>query len=116
MSLSEKQLSEIDERNKTRKELKRKTTAGEWLYDSFAFIDAGAERLPRSKQMCIIVRPRTWLDAAWEKCGDGFLDQWINPKNMQPYHDANWIVEAHNDQVEKDIDALLAEIKRLGSG
>ena len=112
--MTDEQLNEIQERNEERKKRKAVTTPGEWLYDSFAFIDAGTyPPLARNRQMCIIVRPRSWLDSAWESCGNGFLDHGINPKDMQPYNDATWIVQAHNDLVENDVDLLLTEIRRL---
>jgi hypothetical protein len=116
MALTPNDLREIQERNERRKESKVKTTPGEWLYDSFAFVDAGSDPsmpLPKNEQMCIIVRPRTWLDFVWNRYGNRILDEGIDPKDLSPYYDANWIVESHNDSVERDIDALLAEIGRL---
>ena len=84
------------------------------MYDSFAFIDApgDSQGLPRDRQMCIIVRPRTWLDKLWENCGR-VLDQWLDSKDMQPYLDADYIVESHNEDVEGDVDMLIAEVRRL---
>jgi hypothetical protein len=116
MAITANDLREIRERNQRRQERKLKTTPGDWLYDSFAFIDAGSDPsklLARNKQMCVIVRPRTWLDSAWDRYGHHFLDEGIDPKDMSPYYDADWIVEAHNDSVERDVDTLLAEIRRL---
>lgn len=51
----------------------------------------------------------------WDKHGTGFLDEGTDIKNLQPYYDADWIVHAHNDSVEDDVDALLAEIASLKS-
>jgi len=93
MALTDDDLMEIRKRNEERKEMKSETSPGEWLYDSFAFIDAGCDLsmpLPRNKQMCILVRPRTWMDFVWNKYGNSFQDEGIDPKDMQPYQDACW--------------------------
>jgi len=116
--MDEKQLAGIVDRNKKRKELKNATTPGEWLYDSFAFVDTG-EELPKAKQMGILVRPRTWFEKLFDEYGRSVLDRWTEKRggkgNLQPYHDARFIVEAHNDTVEDDVDVLVAEVKRLRS-
>ena len=113
--MTDAELDQIGERNRKRRELKSATTPGEWLYDSFAFVDTG-ESLPKVKQIGILVRPRSWFEKLWEEFGQGTLDRWTDQKNLQPYYDADWIVQAHNDSVEDDVEALLAEVRRLRQG
>jgi hypothetical protein len=110
--MTDAELRGIEERNRERKKLKDTTTRGEWLYDSFAFVDTG-EYLPKAKQIGILVRPRTWFEELWDQFGNDVLDRWLDHKNLQPYYDADWIVHSHNDTVERDVDALLVEVKRL---
>jgi hypothetical protein len=113
MALTDDDLIEIQKRNQERKELKAQTTPGKWLYESFAFVDAGSD-LPRDRQMCVFVRPRNWMDLAWRKYGNSFQDELIHPtENLSSYHNAYWIANTHNDPVEDDVEALLAEIHRL---
>ena len=104
MALTDDDLKAIQKRNEERKERKAETTPGEWRYESFAFVDASgglSKPLPKSKQMWIIVRPATWLDSVWQKYGNSFQDEGIDLKNIQPYHDADWIAHAHNDPGRK---------------
>jgi hypothetical protein len=111
--MTDEQLAAIEKRNAERRELRSQTTPGEWLYESFAFVHAGEATLPARKRLGIVVRPRTWFHSLWDKYGTGILDEGLDPKDMQPYYDADWIAQAHTDRADDDVDHLVREVKRL---
>ena len=73
------------------------------------------------KRIGILLRPITWFETLRRKYGN-VLDQGFSPgKFLQPYHDAQYIVNQRNESAEEDIDALLIEhdallekVRRLG--
>ena len=109
--LSEQSVRQIEERNRERRARKARVTPGPWLYDSFAFLDSDPTVVPRKRQMCVLVRPRSWFDTLIEKHGSGILDEGLDTKDMQPYYDAEYIAQTRTDTAEDDIDALLQHIR-----
>jgi hypothetical protein len=113
MPLTPDDLKAIKERNVKRKELKRSTSPGPWEYDSFGFIHQ-SEAVKPEKRIGILLRPVSWFHGLQEKYGSNFLDTGFSqPKFIQAYYDAEYIIEERNSSVEDDIDALLVEVRRL---
>jgi hypothetical protein len=111
--LSKAELTEIEERNNRRKDLRSRANRGNWYYDSFAFLDT--TDVPLDRRDCVIVRSREWVDKVIETHGEGILDDGITEGRhpFQPYHDAKYICAVLGDDVEADVERLLAEVERL---
>ena len=113
--LTNEELNQLTARNRERKKLKAATTPGPWGYESFAYV-CQPESPPRARRMGILVRPQQWFDDLQDRYGDDVLDrgrQVTRPWGLQPYKDALYIAKARSDVAEKDIDLLIAEVRRL---
>jgi hypothetical protein len=110
MALSDLELSEIEKRNKQRKDLKHAASKGPWMYDSWAFVHQ-SEKIPKDRRFGILVRPMSWFDALGHRIDEGL------PKDQemvnQGYYDAEYVAKARNDDSESDVDVLLLEVRRL---
>lgn len=119
--LTDKELQEIEGRNRDRKKLREDIPPGQWMYDWFAFIENG--NVPGSApvrcddRVCIVVRRRPWIDALIRACGDGILDEGTftrgDEKDAQPGFVGLYVEKAMDGSAETDIDALLAEVRNL---
>lgn len=113
MPLTAEDLKGIEERNAKRRELKKSASPGPWEYDSFGFIHQSEAVAPK-KRIGILLRPMTWFRKLQDQYGANFLDRGFSqPDFIQAYYDAEYIIEERNTSSEEDIDALLAEMRRL---
>jgi hypothetical protein len=111
MPLNAEDLKGIEGRNAKRKKLKGSASPGPWEYDSFGFIHQ-AQSVKPAKRIGILLRPMTWFHKLRDKYGS--LDTGFSqPDFKQAYYDAKYIIEERNASVEEDIEALLAEVRRL---
>lgn len=117
MPLSLKEFLEIEARNEKRKVLRAEVSKGQWDYDSFAWVEVDSR--PYNERSCILIRRRSWFDKLLKKHGANFLDEGTTVGNrkhaLQPARDGLYIEAALNDQIEEDVQKLLAEIRRLRS-
>ena len=115
MPLSREELLDIESRNENRKPLRADVSKGDWIYDSFAWIEV--ETKPYKERSCILVRRRSWYDKLLRKHGAGFLDEGITEGSqkhaLQPARDGLYIKAVLNDPIEDDIAKLVEEIRRL---
>ena len=111
--LSKAELADIKERSNRRKDLRSRANRGNWYYDSFAFLDT--TDVPLDRRDCVIVRSREWVDRLVETHGEGVLDDGITEGHHpdQPHHDAKYICAVLGEDVEADVERLLAEVERL---
>jgi hypothetical protein len=107
-------LALIEQRNEKRRQLKAATSKGPWCYDSYGCVMPPAGTL-------IVVRRTDWWDRLSDRYGQarpaenvtGMLDEHLDYNDLQPYHDAEWIAETHEDLVADDVDTLIREVRRL---
>ena len=116
--LTNEQLSEIESRHKERKQYSDHIPRGPYYYDSFAFVgnyfDGPPER-PGShpkKKIGILIRRREWFKSIDMDANLGTSEQ--RKEYLRPCYDlGEYIAHVCTQPVEEDIDALLAEVKRL---
>lgn len=105
--LTDKKLIEIEERHKERREYRRHIPSGNYLYDSLGFISN--DTAPRKSRIGILVRRREWFDALEMDDRLAKADHELAPDLGQ------YIAQVVEDDVERDIAALLTEIRALRS-
>jgi hypothetical protein len=111
MALTPEDLLDIHKRNKARKRLKHSASEGPWEYDSWAFVHQ-SEIVPRQHRFGILIRPMEWFDSLGKHIDDG-IGKYKKSVINRGWDNSRLIVAAREEDAERDIDALLAEVKRL---
>ena len=115
--LPNEQLSEIERRHKDRKAYSDLIPKGPYSNNSFAFVYNHCEWSPErpgdhpKKKVGVLIRPRDWfksinMDA---NLGIELIKEYGQPCGVL----GEYIAHVCTQPVEEDIDALLAEVKRL---
>jgi hypothetical protein len=117
--LTNEELAEIADRQQQRQELADELPPGQWLYDSFAFLqNCSDDQLVRPEdKVCIVVRRRQWLDALLTSYGADVLDKGTvvrdDDRALHPARVALYLEMLLDRSIERDLKALLDEVQRL---